>query len=106
MYADIISRNIIPCPIRFDFETRENVYSEIDHPKSHLSLGQYQNCRIPVSAPITPLHFIQFILRNFYHTVHDKYAEKLPLFSQNFEEWIFRVTFPNESGHSFQSFRL
>lgn len=42
------------------------------------SLGQYQNCRIPVSAPIPPACFIDFIPRNFYNTAFIKYADGLP----------------------------
>jgi hypothetical protein len=51
-------------------------------------LGQYTNCRIPVSSPITPSRFMHFILRNFYHTVHRRYADKLPTFSHVFSETI------------------
>jgi hypothetical protein len=53
IYAEVTMKNIVPFPLRFDFDCREAVVVEADHPKSHLTLGQYQNCRIPVSAPIT-----------------------------------------------------
>jgi len=75
IYADIIDKNIITTPIRFDYDP-EN-YSSIDHPKSHLTIGQYTNCRIPVYAPITPNIFINFILRNFYNTAFIKFTETL-----------------------------
>lgn len=75
IYADIIAKNIIPTPIRFDYDPKNSI--KIEHPNSHLTVGQYQNCRIPVSIPITPNIFIDFILRNFYHTAQDKYMEKL-----------------------------
>jgi hypothetical protein len=75
-------------PIRFDYDMREGIYQELEHPKSHLTLGQYENCRIPVSSPLTPFYFIQFILRNFYHTAHNKYADRLPRFGQIFDETI------------------
>ena len=39
IYADVVARNIVPFPIRFDFDS---VFKELEHPKSHLSLGQYQ----------------------------------------------------------------
>lgn len=68
MYADIIQKNIVSFPIRFDFDISDDLHEPLSHPKSHLTLGQYQNCRIPVTAPLTPYHFIDFILRNFYHT--------------------------------------
>jgi len=88
IYADIIAKNIVTFPIRFDYDARKGVFKELEHPKSHLSLGQYENCRIPVSAPVTPYQFVQFILRNFYHTAHEKYADRLPIFTQVFEDTI------------------
>jgi hypothetical protein len=47
VYADVVSRNIVPFPIRFDFSSDETKFVEIHHPYSHLTLGQYENCRIP-----------------------------------------------------------
>jgi hypothetical protein len=88
IYADIVAKNIVPFPIRFDYDTREGIYKELEHPKSHLCLGQYENCRIPVSSPLTPFHFMQFILRNFYHTALQKYADRLPSFIHAFGETI------------------
>ena len=78
IYADVISRNIVPFPIRFDYDARDDRHQELVHPKSHLSLGQYENCRIPVTAPMTPFWFIDFILRNFYHTASTRHADGLP----------------------------
>ncbi|MDP3444869.1 MAG: DUF2290 domain-containing protein, partial [Ignavibacteria bacterium] len=75
IYADMIVKNIVSVPIRFDYDP-ENVKS-VDHPSSHLTLGQYQNCRIPIKAPITPNIFIDFILRSFYNTAHRKFSEEL-----------------------------
>lgn len=88
IYAEVIIKNIVPFPIRFDFDCREEVVVEVDHPKSHLTLGQYQNCRIPVSAPLTPYHFIGFILRNFYNTAYRKYEDQLTSFNHCFESSI------------------
>lgn len=88
IYADITAKSVVTFPIRFDFDAKDGFFKELDHPKSHLSLGEYENCRIPVSAPVTPFQFIQFILRNFYHTAHEKYADRLPFFSQAFNETI------------------
>lgn len=64
-YLDSIARNTVPVPVRFDYGT-DTVESEPAHPNSHLSLGQFENCRIPVSAPVPPLVFADFVLRNFY----------------------------------------
>jgi len=88
IYAEVIMRNIVPFPLRFDFDSQEEVFVEMDHPKSHLTLGQYKNCRIPVSAPLTPYHFIGFILRNFYNTAYRKYSAELSAFAHCFETSI------------------
>ena len=87
MYADVIARNIVPFPIRFDYDVQEG-QEELDHPKSHLTLGQYQNCRIPVTAPVMPFRFIEFILRNFYHTAFVGQADGLPVRNGSFAESI------------------
>ena len=84
LYADIVASNIVHVPIRFDYDASEDIHRVLIHPKSHLTLGQYRNCRIPVSAPLTPLQFTDFILRNFYHTVYRNFAAKLPATSARF----------------------
>nr|VFJ69961.1 MAG: hypothetical protein BECKFW1821C_GA0114237_102043 [Candidatus Kentron sp. FW] len=88
IYADVIRKSIVPFPLRFDFDNREKATIELDHPKSHLTLGQYQNCRIPVSAPLTPYQFIGFVLRNFYNTAYRKYCDRLSVFADCFEASI------------------
>ena len=88
LYADVIANSIVHVPMRFDYDTREDVHRILSHPKSHFTLGQYRNCRIPVSAPLTPLQFIDFILRNFYHTAYENYAGKLPTASAKFPNSI------------------
>lgn len=88
IYADIIMKNIVSTPIRFDFDSSEEVFKEIHHPRSHLTLGQYLNCRIPVAAPITPFFFLDFILRNFYNTAHRKFCAELTKFDQSFHQTI------------------
>jgi len=88
IYADIVAKNIVPFPVRFDYDSRDDVYIEIDHARSHLTLGQYENCRIPVTAPLMPFWFIDFILRNFYNTAYRRYADDLPKFADMFAECI------------------
>ncbi len=88
LYADIVANNIVHVPLRFDYEASEVLHQVLTHPKSHLTLGQYRNCRIPVSAPLTPLQFIAFLLRNFYHTAYQNYAAKLPTASARFPDSI------------------
>ena len=87
-YADVVARNIVAFPIRFDYDAQAHTRQEIAHPKSHLTLGQYRNCRIPVTAPLTPEHFMDFILRNFYHTAFTQFADRSPSFSRSFADSI------------------
>lgn len=89
IFAEVVARNIVPFPLRFDFDCREGIFQELHHPKSHLTLGQYENCRIPVTAPLTPIHFVDFVLRHFYHTAYLKYADELPRFDRSFNESVF-----------------
>lgn len=66
IYADIIQKSILPVPIRFDFAPEDA--EPVVHPSSHVTLGQYKNCRIPVTAPLCPSTFVNFILSSFYST--------------------------------------
>lgn len=88
IYAEVVMKNIVPFPLRFDFDCREGTAIEVEHPKSHLTLGQYQNCRIPVSSPLTPYHFIGFILRNFYNTAYRRYCAQIPTVEHSFQTSI------------------
>lgn len=65
-YVEVISKNILPVPMRFDFAPDEA--EEMVHPASHMTLGQYKNCRIPLAGPLCPVSFMNFILRSFYNT--------------------------------------
>lgn len=76
LYIDIVERRIIPFPLRFDFDPNNHI--DVIHPRSHLTLGDAKNCRIPLSAPITPYWFIEFILRNFYQTEKYDLTNELP----------------------------
>lgn len=88
MYADIIARNIVPFPVRFDFSDDETKFLDVHHPYSHLTLGQYQNCRIPVSSPLGPLAFGGFILRNFYNTAFRKFSDDISKSTLSFAKTI------------------
>ncbi len=88
IFADMLSRPVVPFPIRFDFNSSPSVHVEVDHPKSHLTLGQYKDCRIPVSAPLTPYDFIGFIIRNFYNTSTRPFSKSLNLAGEVFAETI------------------
>jgi hypothetical protein len=88
MYAEVISKRIFPTPIRFDFDLRPGVAVDIDHPRSHLTLGQYKHCRIAVSAPVTPGVFVGFILRSFYNPALKNRSGVAPCFNHRFEDTI------------------
>jgi hypothetical protein len=77
-YADVLSRAIVPFPVRFDFDARPGVYEPVRHPMSHLTLGQYERCRIPVSAALAPVQFAHFILRNFYNSAMVSLTDEFP----------------------------
>lgn len=66
IYAEVVDRRILPVAIRFDFDPKNAV--NVHHPHSHVTMGQYKNCRIPVNSPLSPSAFIEFILRSFYNT--------------------------------------
>lgn len=88
IFLDIVQRRIVPFPIRFDFDAREGIYQDVIHPKSHLTLGDVKNCRIPVTAPLTPRLFVEFILRSFYQTKDNDFAGNLPKHKIKFSETI------------------
>jgi hypothetical protein len=72
-FHDVREKNVIAFPIRFDYNSSEKIFREIEHPYSHATFGEYEHCRIPVNSPLTPSIFINFILRNFYnHALREK----------------------------------
>jgi len=68
MYTEVVDPRAVTVPIRFDFDDRPGVATELAHPRAHLTLGQYKNCRIATTAPLTPGAFVGFLLRSFYNT--------------------------------------
>lgn len=91
IYAEVIMKNVVTLPIRFDFDVSDEIFVELHHPKSHLTLGQYTNCRIPVSGPITPWGFMDFILRNFYNTAHRRFCGEMTKFDDAFGSTISKL---------------
>ena len=87
IYLDVLDKRIVTVPLRFDYDNDEKTYQPIEHPISHLTLGQYENCRIPVSSALTPYQFITFITINFYHTAHSK--SRLRIYKEKFKDSIF-----------------
>lgn len=82
-FHDLFDENIVVFPIRFDFSNDPKKYKELDHPYSHVHLGEYENCRIPVTSPVSPSEFINFLLRNFYNTALQKNKRGLHLGIKN-----------------------
>lgn len=86
VYVEILDKRVIPVAVRFDYDNNDEAYKELEHPKSHLTLGQYENCRIPVCSPITPSLFIEFILRSFYNTALLNFSDKINIQFKRFNE--------------------
>ncbi len=72
MFWDLIYKDNVSTPIRFDFNLNDPSFKEYDHSYSHLTFWWYKNCRITVSSPLTPFQFILFIIKSFYY---EKYIE-------------------------------
>lgn len=85
LFLEIVKRRIVPFPLRCDFDDREGVAIDIVHPKSHLTLGDIKGCRIPVTSPLTPRWFVEFILRNFYQTDKHDFVGCLPKHRMEFD---------------------
>lgn len=86
LFLDIVSRRIVPFPLRFDFD--KTAAKDVIHPGCHLTLGDVKDCRIPVSAPLTPRWFIEFVLRNFYQTQAHDFVAGLPAHRFGFPETL------------------
>lgn len=86
IYVEILDKRILPVPVRFDYDCTDGTFEDLVHPKSHLTLGQYKNCRIPVCSPITPSVFVGFILRSFYNTAYINFSDIINLKSHKFNQ--------------------
>lgn len=75
LYGDVILRKLVRFPIRFDYDP--GAYIDVEHPVSHLTLGQYENCRIPVDGAVSPNAFVMFLLRNFYSRSYRRNKNRL-----------------------------
>ena len=54
----------IPVMIRVDYD--EDNHIDVIHPITHMTLSNYDECRIPMMGPISLYNFIDFILNFFY----------------------------------------
>jgi len=70
LFGDIFVINAVRTPFRFDFSNSDEEFVDVDHPRCHMTLGQYKKCRIPVNGPLTPFRFARFVLRNFYNPAY------------------------------------
>jgi len=71
LYGDITAKRLVRFPVRFDYAPEQKI--DVLHPASHMTLGQYEGCRIPVTGPLGPSSFGMFIIRNFYFRTYKKY---------------------------------
>ena len=87
IYMEFLDKRIVTVPLRFDFDAGE-AFMPVEHPKSHLTLGQYENCRIPVYSALSPYQFLTFIFRNFYHTAQQKASHTFTKYDDIFPKSI------------------
>lgn len=73
-FVDIVGYQVMPVPVRFDFDARPGVAQDLAHPVSHVTFGQYQHCRVPATRAVTPSEFMSFILGSFYSTPERPHA--------------------------------
>lgn len=78
VYGDVVDPRVVPVPLRFDFDSRANVVKDFLHPHSHMTIGQYPHCRVPLSSALTPHFFVELILRSFYRTNTKLHTDTLP----------------------------
>ena len=88
IYLDVTDSWIVVASLRFDYNNRKEVARNMEHLMTHLTIGQYQNCRMPVVRPLTPSQFIAFIVRSFYHTAYNKYCGQLTSYADLFDSII------------------
>ena len=86
--ANVSDSREMPVPVRIDYDDAEGSHHPVTHPKCHLTLGQRRSCRIPVSSPLTPCRFMDFLLRSFYDDEDRAYANQLPRSKRGFASSI------------------
>lgn len=88
LFLEINEKRLHAFPVRFDFNASDEFYINKIHPKCHLTLGDFDSCRIPVARPITPYDFINFIMMNFYKVVDYSFENLIPKSNFKFDETI------------------
>lgn len=86
---------------RFDYDDQDHPGGTA-HPKSHLTVGRTEHCRIPVSRPVTPSQFLDFVFRHFYPPGPEQpsFTDEFPPCLTPEERKITHVTIPSASGQS------
>lgn len=87
-FGDVAAAPALSIPLRFDFHASDERHRVLEHPKCHLTLGDWPECRIPVSAPVPPAVFVDFLLRSFYDTRSMRWSERLPREDLGFDPTI------------------
>ena len=75
---------------RFDYDPVN--FKEYFHPRTHLHLGMFENCRIPVLRPLCVLSFFDFIIKNFYSELYAAFNAHLKKFKGLFKERCYPET--------------
>ncbi|WP_157571768.1 DUF2290 domain-containing protein [Nocardioides alkalitolerans] len=78
LFGDVVDEGAVTVPLRFDYDAREAVVEELRHPVSHLTIGSYKHCRIPLTCGASPYYVIEFVLRAFYQTPTLAWSSDLP----------------------------
>mgnify|MGYP003289365764 FL=1 len=61
--------SLYTCPIRYD--VAETEYAEMHHAYAHLHIGIETDIRIPVDKVLSPMHFVDFVIKHMYKTKWD-----------------------------------
>lgn len=87
---------------RFDYDAEDHPGGPVAHPKSHLTIGRTDSCRIPVSRPVTPSQFMDFVLRHFYppNPQPPSFADDFPPCLSPETRSVAHLTIPSATGSS------
>ena len=62
---------------RMRFEYDPDNFENIKHPRTHLHLGCYKDCRIPINKPMRMYDYIKFVIKNFYSKKYDDFIRTI-----------------------------
>lgn len=84
-YSTVDKEKLYTCPIRYD--VAETEYTEMHHAYAHLHIGIETDIRIPVDKILSPMHFVDFIVKHIYKEKWDNAYSK----NENFKELVNRL---------------